>query len=472
MQLPTLTPRTYQLPVWSAFQHGYKRIVQAWPRRSGKDLVNFSMIVSRANMVAGNYYYMFPTRAWAQRALWDNLPEWTGGKRLVDVLCPESLVRKKNNSDYYIDLKNGSRIKIDGTDNLNFVGQGGAMYVLSEFQSHRDEVTSFMAPILREGNATCIYNGTLRGKNNQLWKRLSDNMDRPDWFTQWFTLNDTKTDYWISEKDNLCVNPELVGLISPYTGRPFSNVQDDVDAGEISFAMARQEYLNEAVSYVQGAYYTREIELMEGEGRLTARYDGTTPVFTFWDLGGDKQDSDKTVIIFATINKHANVVEVIDYYESTGHLRGHYFDILKSRGYNYGGHYIPHDGKRSDTFSGEGMAETALRVHGVEMRYIPKTDSVANDIEVTRRGLGSWRIDLNKCQDLFEHLTKYHENEGSGKPCHKPNCSICKGASHGADAARMLEVARDLNLVEPYLQRQTYNIRTQSTILMDDWILA
>ena len=471
MKLPVLPPRAYQLPAASAFQRGYQYIVKTWPRRSGKDVEDFSEMVSAALATSGNYYYMFPTRTWAQRALWDNIPAWTGGRRLVDVICPPSIVKKKNNSDYYIDLKNGSRIKIDGTDSLNFVGQGGAGYKMSEWQSHKEEVSSFLAPILREGNAWIGFNGTLRGKNNHLWKFYEDNVGRDGWFTQWLTLNDTKTDYWISEADGLCINPELVGKVSPYTGRPFTNVQDDVDSGLISFSMARQEFLNEAVSHVAGAYYTREIEVMEGEGRLSTRYDGTSPVYTFWDLGGDKQDSDKTVIIFATINQFSNRVEIVDYYENSGHLRGHYFDILNSRGYNYGGHYIPHDGKRSDTFTGEGMADTALRQFGVEMRYVRKADSVANEIEVVRRDMSNWSICLKKCGQLFEHLTKYHENESTGKPCHKNNCSICKGASHGADAARAIAVARDLGIVEPYLQKQV-QISRKPQFVEEAWVVA
>ena len=246
MQLPILIPRIYQIPAVSAFQRGVQYLVKTWPRRAGKDVVDFSDTVSAAIAKPGNYYYMFPTRAWATRALWDNMPEWTNGRRLVDVICPPDIVAKKNNSDYYIDLKNGSRIKIDGTDSLNFVGQGGAGYKMSEWQSHKEEVSSFLAPILREGNAWVGFNGTLRGKSNHLWKLYNDNIGRDRWFTQWLTLGHTKTDYWISPADGISVNPELVGLISPYTGRPFTNIQDDVDAGLISMAKARQEFMEKA----------------------------------------------------------------------------------------------------------------------------------------------------------------------------------------------------------------------------------
>ncbi len=474
IRLPVILPRAYQIRAWNAFQRGIRFHVKTWPRRSGKDLVDFSMLVSMAIKRAGNYYYLFPTRAWAERALWENMPEWTKGKKLVDVLCPEGIVAKKNNSDYYIELKNGSRIKIDGTDNLNFVGQGGNGYVASEFQSHRDEVTGFLAPILREGKATVLFNGTLRGKNNQLWARYDDNKERAGWFAEWLTLRDTKTDYWISEGDGICVNPELVGKISPYTGMPFTNIQDDVDSGLISLALAKQEYLNEAVSQVYGSYYSREIEVMEGEGRLTwVSWDGMSPVYTFWDLGGDKQTNDKTAILFCTMDKATKKVQIIDYYENTGRLRGHYFDVLKIKNYRYGGHYVPHDGKRSNTWTGEGMAETARREHGVELRYIPIAKSILNEIEIVRRDFVNYTMNPERCSLLFEHLTKYHEAESTGAPCHKNNCSICRGASHGADTLRLMAMARNLGLVEDYLSRE-YSIwrSEQPTSVIDDWIVV
>jgi hypothetical protein len=234
--------------------------------------------------------------------------------------------------------------------------------------------------------------------------------------------------------------------------------------------MARQEYLNEAVSHVSGAYYSREIEIMEGEGRLKNGWDGCSCVYTFWDLGGDKQDSDTTAIAFVVINKWTKRADIIDYYENSGHLRGHYFDVLKSKPYKYGGHYIPHDGKRSNTWTGEGMAETALTQFGVEMRYIPKADSVLSEIEIVRRDFVNYSIDTFRCKDLFEHLTKYHENETTGKPCHRNNCSVCDGASHGADTIRLLAMARHLGLVEEYLS-EDYN-RVSIDVLDNNYVIV
>jgi hypothetical protein len=455
LRFPVVPPRYYQLPFWKAFDSGNQFNIISWPRRAGKDLTTFSIVVNRAIQVPGNYYYYFPTGAWAQRALWDNICEWAGGKRLVDLLCPSEIVSKKNNTEYYIDLYNGSRIKLGGTDNLDFVGQGGAGYVLSEYSLHKDDVTGYLMPILDQSNAWLIANGTMRGKNNPLYQLWENNTNRDNWFTQWYTLEHTKTNYWINEEENICINPELIGVIDPENGRPYKNIQDYVDSGGISFIKAKQEFLNRADGEVAGGYYGYEMKSIRNRGDIRPIDPYEDLVYTIWDLGGVKQDSDKTCITFAQVNMVDKTAKVVDYYENTGHKRGHYFDIIESKNYNYGGHYFPHDAKRSNEWTGETTADTALSEHGVEVRFIPKTQNVLNDIEITRRGLALTSFNNTpEVEDVIQHISSYHEKETTGKPCHQNNCQECGGASHGADTIRYLRMAIHMGLIEPYLQRK------------------
>ena len=429
--LPTIQPRDYQLPFMQAFDSGVQYSVMSWHRRAGKDVTSFNAMVKRAIQTAGNYYYLFPTRAWAQRALWDNICEWAGGKKLVDLLCPSEIVTRKNNSDFFLDLINGSRIKIDGTDNLNFVGQGGSGYVLSEFSLHKEEVSGFLAPILTEGSAFVIFNGTLRGKANHLWRLYDNNKDRKDWFTQWYTLEDTKTAYWVG--DGVCINPELAGQINPYDGKKFKNIQDDVDSGIISYAMARQEYLNEAVAQVENSYYGHELELLRNEGRFGNVASSNSPVYTFWDLG----TSDATSIVFAQIIDGKPII--IDYHESTGKKIEDYAVVVNSKNYRYGGHFAPHDVSKRMLF---GDLVTRAKEVGIDFRRVPKTNSVLEDIEICRRMMRNVYIH-ERCQDLIEHLDAYREGS-SGRPVHDAH-------SHGADAFRTMVMAIHLNLVTAYL---------------------
>jgi len=436
--LPIIKPRDYQLPFFAAFDKGIQYSLISWHRRSGKDVASFACMINKAIQKPGNYYYLFPTRAWAARALWDNICEWAGGKKLVDLICPDQIVARKNNSDFFIDLINGSRIKIDGTDNLNFVGQGGSGYVLSEFSLHKEEVTGFLAPILTEGNAWVVFNGTMRGRANHLWRLYENNKQNKKWFTQWYTLADTKTAYWINE--DIEVNRELSGLVSPYDNRPYKNIQEDVDSGIISYTMARQEYLNEAVSQVEKSYYGYELELMRGENRICSIKENAGPVYTFWDLG----TSDATSIVFAQIIK--DKFYIIDYHESSGKKIEDYSVVIHSKNYNYGGHFAPHDVSKRMLF---GDLVTKAKEVGINFRRVPKTNSVLQDIEICRRFLSKTYID-SKCDTLISHLENYREGS-AGRPIHD-------SSSHGADAFRTMIMAKHLNLITSYLSTN-YDIK-------------
>jgi hypothetical protein len=434
IRIPTIEPRDYQVPFLKAFDNGAQYSVISWHRRAGKDVTSFNAMVKRAIQTAGNYYYLFPTRAWAQRALWDNICEWAGGKKLIDLLCPPEVVARKNNSDFFLDLINGSRIKIDGTDNLNFVGQGGSGYVLSEFSLHKEEVSGFLAPILTEGNAFVIFNGTLRGKSNHLWRLYESNKENSKWFTQWYQLADTKTAYWVGE--GMDINSELVGKTSPYDGKLYKNIQEDVDSGIISYSMARQEYLNEAVSQVENSYYGHELELLKNEERYGNLNISNSPVYTFWDLG----TSDATSIVFAQILDKKPII--IDYHESSGKKIEDYATIINSKNYKYGGHFAPHDVSKRMLF---GDLITRAKEVGLDFRRVPKTNSVLQDIEICRRIMRNVYIH-ERCEDLLEHLMHYRESP-SGKPVHDKH-------SHAADAFRTMVMGMHLNLVSQYLNNK------------------
>jgi hypothetical protein len=429
-------------------------------------------VVNAALQKPGNYYYYFPTGAWAQRALWDNICEWADGKRLVDLLCPPEVVLRKNNTEYFMDLINGSRIKLGGTDNLDFVGQGGAGYVLSEYSLHKGDVTSYLMPILDQSNAWLIANGTMRGKNNHLYRLYENNNGRKDWFTQWFTLEDTKTNYWINDDEGICINPELVGKIDPETGKPFKNVQEYVDSGAISFIKAKQEFLNLADGEVEGSYYGYEMKTLSSRGDIQEFNPKDDLVYTFWDLGGAKEENDSTAILFAHYNQANKEMRVVDYWETNGGERKEHWQYVLNKGYDYGGHYFPHDGKRTvNTWEGETAAESAMKNIGVEVRFIPKSQNTMNDIEITRRGFSRTKFsDSIEVGHLIEHISSYHENEATGKPCHKNNCQECHGASHGADTFRYMHMASHLNLIEPYLQKREKQYHSWRTPPQDEYV--
>lgn len=462
ISLPTIAPLWYQLPSWKAVCGGISRKIISYPRRHGKDIEDLCLTARSMMLRKGTYYYVFPNRQWGKRALWTETAEIGGrSERIIDHIFPKEIVSRKNENDLMVELINGSLFFMGGSDNLDFVGQGGQGYVLSEFSLHKAEVTSLLSPILRQSQASIHMNGTLRGKNNPLYEMLKANDGHPDWHVRWLKPEHTKLYCWVSEDES--VNPEilpLIGKINPETGElykniqgvPYYNIQDDIDSGMCSYAFARQEYLNDVVSHVTGGYYSYEMEAIKSRGGIKSIDPFSDKVYTFWDLGGVKDDSDKTCILFAHVNMENKTVKVVDYYENSGYLRGHYINVVKSKGYDYGGHFFPHDGKKTNEWSGENSIVTARKEHGLDIRTIPKTNKIMNDIEIARRGFVRTEINSDLCGKLIDHLSNYHEAETTGKPCHRNNCSICHGASHGADTFRYMHMAVYMKLVEPYLK--------------------
>jgi hypothetical protein len=428
----------------------------------------------------GTYYYVFPTRRWGERAIWETMAEIGGqSKPIIDWWVPDEIA-KKYKSDLRVECANGSKFFMGGTDNLDFVGQGGQGYTMSEFSLHKEAVTSLLAPIIRQSQAYIHLNGTLRGKNNPLWQILEKSKGSPEWFSTWLKPQYTKLYCWVSDEMN--INPELyplIGQVNPDTGDlykncqgvPFYNVQDDIDSGLMSYAYARQEYLNDVVSHVVGGYYGHELEAAEKRGAFRDIDPFSDLVYTFWDLGGKNEENDSTAVLFAHYDSAGRKVRVVDYYETRGGERSDHWRFVLNKGYNYGGHYFPHDGKRvSNNWDGESAAESAMRNLGIELRFVPKTQNTMNDIEITRRGFVNTEFANN--QDvavLLEHLGNYHEKETTGKPCHQNNCQECHGASHGADTFRYMQMAIHLGRVQPYLNKT--KSQYEDYVEEDDWML-
>ena len=459
VRLPAIEPRHYQMAFWQAMDRGCRRAVKSWHWRAGKDICDFSYMVREAVRRPGTYYYYFPTLELAKKALWDNMVEiykfgeCIAAGNLVDIICPPAVRKRRNNSDYFLELCNGSFIKIGGTDKLDVVGMNGMGYVFSEWQSQKKEAFGYISPILRENDGWALFNGTMRGKRNHLYMDVERNQHYPSWFSQWLKPEDTLEYWWVNEAEGINCNAQLEGKLHPHTLRPYVNIQELVDSGEISMWLARQEYLNDAVSVIGGSYYSYEMSEVHRTGRVNAKHDPNSVVYTFWDLGGVTADSDRTAVVFAQMLGCDGPVQVIDYYEGVGKVRSHYLEYIASKGYRYGGHFLPHDAKRRNEDTGENWIETARLKHGIEMRAVPKANYTVDDIEITRRDLRNYSFHPDKCHDLMEHLGNYHESQATGKPCHKNNCILCRGASHGADALRMMAVARKFGMVEAYLDK-------------------
>jgi hypothetical protein len=111
--------------------------------------------------------------------------------------------------------------------------------------------------------------------------------------------------------------------------------------------------------------------------------------------------------------------------------------------------------------TGTNILDFCRTQYGFEIRPIPKTNSVRDDIEIVRRHLPDCQID-EKNNQLLEHLTNYQWNPNTGRILHNEH-------SHGADAVRMLFMAMHHRMVSEYLIKKDSS-RTPEFVY-DDWMI-
>lgn len=452
--LPTLPPRWYQLALYKAYWSGVRNMIVSWPRRHGKDMISSQILLTEATRFVDNYWYLYPSRAHADRVVWQKRGEMmvNGEKRsgkVIDMLFPPEIVARKREKDLSIELKNGSLIMFGGTDDGSFVGQGGRGYLLAEMSLHKNDVTSYIAPIQEESNAFLLMQGTMRGKQNHLYRMYEANKNREGWFSEWLLPEMTKMYYW--KGDDIQLNPELEGKISPYTGRPYTNIQDIVDSGKSSYALARQEFLNEAILETDSGYYAYEYQKAKKEGRnVSAKYNPNLPVFTFWDLGkGSAQKStDAMSIWFAQFPDEdlpdPNRIHLIDYHESRGKDWAFYARTLNSKGYMYGGHFAPWDINKG--MAGlDGNNHQWAKQSGIDFTTVKRRGyNIMEAIEICRRRWTGLEFSEG-VSDAVDMLVSYHEKvdkQGVGMGVAEHD-----NASNCADAYRTMVEALERGIV-------------------------
>lgn len=194
---------------------------------------------------------------------------------------------------------------------------------------------------------------------------------------------------------------------------------------------------------VEGSYFVKQMSLMRKEGRITSvPYDRSLPVYTFWDLGWD----DSMSIWF--MQPRGAERRLINYYEDHLENADFYADYLKSLGYSYMQHLMPHDIVSHDWKRGE-TGQQVFEALGV--RPIKKIDRALNQAEIqagiqsVRNFLGVALIDEQNCARGIKCLDAFRKewDEKYGKFKERP---LKNWAGHCVDALRCGAVGFDGNI--------------------------
>lgn len=430
IKLNRFSPRRYQLPICDALENkGYKKLLCVLPRRAGKDLVAWNLMIRAAIRRIGVYMYCLPTFRQCRLVIWDSITN--SGERFLDYI-PAELIDNINNQEMKIRLINGSLIQLVGSDtyDTSLVGTNPRMVVFSEYALADSRAYVIGArPILNANGGTVIILSTPRGRNH-LYELYQIARNSPEWFCYKLTLEDTQH-------------------------IPWSEIQREVASGEISEDLVAQEYLTSFDLGVEGSYYIKYVDKLRLNNQLgVVEWENAFKVHTAWDLGL----SDKTCIIF--FQTVGQTIRIIDYYENKDHGLDHYVKILQQKPYIYGKHIAPHDIQVREWAAGAVTRLDKARQLGVNFVIAPNI-SIEDGIEAVRTMLPRCWIDDRRCSSLIKAIECYRREYDNKKKVYREH-PLHDWSSDPCDALRMLAVS--LPKTKDGLSPQDLNQRYQEAI--------
>lgn len=181
---------------------------------------------------------------------------------------------------------------------------------------------------------------------------------------------------------------------------------------------------------IEGAYYRTQMDRAYADGRVCeGTVDPDYKVHTAWDIGEDTT----AIWFFQGIGAQ---LRLVDYYENSGEGTEHYMDFLKTKDYEYGTFYGPHDLRVREWTAGKTRIEIIAQAYGITFQVAPSV-SLDDGIEVVRRTLASCWFREGPCEQGLKALSNYRKDWDADKGTWKstPRHDF---ASHGADSFRYL----------------------------------
>lgn len=394
----------------SVFQDFHDR-TQRWAvvvahRRCGKTVSCINDLIYRAlteDKEHGQYAYVAPYYSQAKNIAWDYLQRYA-----------KPVMAKANQSELWVELINGAKIKLYGADNPDALrGLYLDGVVLDEYADMRPRMWGeIIRPLLADRQGWAVFIGTPKGHN--AFYDIYENASKSDnWFVK--TLRASQT--------NLLADAELKDAQA-------SMSQDQYE----------QEFECSFEAAILGAYYGKEMRVLADANRLTkVDYDPLFPCHSAWDLGY----SDDTAIWWFQVVY--GELRILDYHSSNGHQVSYYTDLLNAKerefGYKYGYHYLPHDARAKTLASGGKsiIEQISSKIPLTSLKIVPSL-SLQDGIQATRLALMRSWFDAERCQEGIECLRQYQREYDEDKKVFrdKPKHDF---TSHGADAFRMLSIA-------------------------------
>lgn len=259
IKLDKFVPRHYQLPMCKAFEEqGYKKMIIVMPRRAGKDVVAWNLLIRQSLRRIGLYVYALPSAVQARRVLFDGMT--MGGQKFLDFI-PQELVKSVNIQQMKITLHNNSTIIFTGSENYDALrGTNPLGVVISEAAYTHPQFYPTIRPALVASDGFVIQISTPFGENHFHNMFEIAKANPKEWYSSFLTIQDT-------------------GHISQ------EQIQAEIESGEISPDMAEQEYYCSFGIGAIGAYYAKYLNRMELNNQVgPVDWEPNFPVHSAWDL--------------------------------------------------------------------------------------------------------------------------------------------------------------------------------------------
>jgi len=311
--------RWYQQAFHKALvQREKDRLIAIWHRRAGKDEIVLDAMRTLALKDPGTYWHCFPEQKQARKAIWNGVDGHTGKRRILQAF-PESIIKRMQDDDMFIELNNGATFQLIGSDRYDStVGSGPKGIAYSEWALSNPAAWAYHSPMIRESKGFAAFITTPRGNNHA--KTMFDRAQGSDaWFSQLLTVKDTGT----------LTADVLVEALEEY---------QDLHGIELGLALFEQEYMCSFAGAMIGAYWGGELNKAEREGRITAvEIDEAHPVHVVMDLGG--KAANNPMWFFQVI---ADQPRIVDFYRPETDDLDDWLKWIDDHGYD-GITYVPHD---------------------------------------------------------------------------------------------------------------------------------
>jgi phage terminase large subunit len=393
-----------------------KNICAVIHRRAGKDIFSLQAWLLRGLRRVGTHVYLFPLHKQARSVIWQGLD--FDGKPFMHAI-PDALVSKKNEARMEIDLFNGSKLVLAGSNNYDgLMGTNPVTIIYSEFSLHNPLARQYLNPIIVQNKGKEILQYTPRGMNHgfEVYDQVKD---LPDYHVEHLSVEQTFK------------HDGVTPIISQ------EDIKRAKDLG-MSDELIRQEfYVDFEVGNV-GAYFTREMGDMDREGRITIiKPDPRLKLHSIWDLGG----TDATAgLLFQITGKYIHVLYLL---HDTGKGLKYYLEeaerVRQSMGLEWGYHFGPHD--IDQKHQGWEHTESRLmqaRKHGWHFQMVPKV-AFEDGLESVRYMFPRLRIHKVNCSLAIRALREYQRSYDEVKARFDPR-PLDNWAVHIADAFRYLGV--------------------------------